>query len=83
MNEYDAATNATILMICVVRSIRKEMFKNYVLTSDVISASELYNNLDMAILTAIQGTIAMQTREEINAEWRQTMEFIKTVTARV
>lgn len=68
------------LAICIAQQIRQEMFKNYRLTSDVISAKELIDTVDDAILDALEKMFQMQSQDEINAEWCEKMEFIQTVT---
>ena len=82
MNEDNFVINAGLLVVCVARAIRKEMFKNYQLTSDVISAHELTYTLDMAIMDALGDMIMQRPQEEIDAEWREKMEFVQAVTQR-
>ena len=74
---------AYLLNLCVAQAIRKALFDDRRLTSTVISAQELIDYQLDAIFDAVYGRMLMEPEEQINARWREAMEFIATVTERI
>ena len=71
-----------LLNLCLAQAIRKELFKDVRLKSDVISAEELIYTQMEAIIEAVCGRIEGEPEELINSKWRESMSFIETVTER-
>lgn len=74
---------AYLLGLCTAQAIRKVLFDDYRLTSDVISAQELIDYQTDAIIDAINGRMMMEPEEQINARWVEALKFIATVTERI